>query len=84
MGIEGVSMMAIYYYCRHCQKTIGKLNKWVADLDQLGINELTHEERMEMVDYDSQGNLHVKVICEECENILRDNPDYYENESFLH
>lgn len=76
--------MAIHYYCRHCQKNIGTISKWEADLEQLGINTLTLEERTEMIDYDSQGNLHVKVICEECENILRDNPDYHENESFLH
>lgn len=77
-------MMAIHYYCRHCQKNIGKLSRWEADLDQLGLNNLSAEERNEMVDYDSLGNLHVKVICEDCENILRENPDYHENESFLH
>ena len=75
--------MAIHYYCRHCQKNIGTISKWEADLEQLGINNLEDFNNKEKI-YDSQGNLHVKVICEECENILRDNPDYHENESFLH
>jgi len=76
--------MAIHYYCRHCNGNVGSLSKWEADLDQLGLNELTYEERREMIDYDSQGNLHVKVICEECEHILKENPDYHAYESFLH
>lgn len=76
--------MAIHYYCRHCHGNVGKLSKWEADLDQLGLNDLSSEERKEMMSYDSQGNIHVKIICEECENTLRENPDYHAYESFLH
>ncbi|MBU9721996.1 MULTISPECIES: anti-sigma-F factor Fin family protein [Bacillaceae] len=76
--------MAIHYYCKHCRNSVGKISDYEADDHQLGFNQLSEEERQEMIEYDSQGHLQVKVICEECENTLRDNPDYHVYESFLH
>ncbi|UTR12446.1 anti-sigma-F factor Fin family protein [Evansella sp. LMS18] len=76
--------MSVHYYCRHCQANLGTLSSWQADEQQLGFNRLSDEERKDMINYDSQGHLHVKVICEACETTLKDYPDYHANESFIH
>ncbi|MDG5789984.1 anti-sigma-F factor Fin family protein [Evansella sp. AB-P1] len=76
--------MAIHYYCRHCSKSIGKLSDWEADDQMLGFNQLTDEDRKEMIECDSQGHIQVKVICEDCERTLQENPDYHAFESFIH
>ncbi|MCD8509623.1 MAG: anti-sigma-F factor Fin family protein [Bacillus sp. (in: Bacteria)] len=76
--------MAIHYYCRHCSKNVGKLSSWQADVNELGFDQLSDQERSEMIEQDSQGHIQVKVICEDCENTLRENPDYHAYDSFLH
>ncbi|UCZ53311.1 anti-sigma-F factor Fin family protein [Bacillus shivajii] len=76
--------MAIHYYCRHCSQKVGTLSDWSADEEQLGFQQLTDEERKEMIEYDSKGHIQVKTICEDCEDTLRTNPDYHAYDSFLH
>ncbi|ADU28345.1 anti-sigma-F factor Fin family protein [Evansella cellulosilytica] len=76
--------MAIHYYCRHCSKNVGTLSDWQANDEQLGFNQLTNEEKQEMIECNSQGHLQVKVICEDCEKTLQENPDYHAQESFIH
>ena len=76
--------MAVHYFCRHCKNNVGSLSGWDADEQQLGFNQLSNEERKDMIEYDTQGHMHVKVICEECETTLKENPDYHSQESFIH
>ncbi|MCR6108822.1 anti-sigma-F factor Fin family protein [Bacillus sp. A301a_S52] len=74
--------MAIHYYCRHCGHKVGTIE---ADVDgrQLGIEQLSDEDKQEMIDYDQQGHVHIKIICEDCERTLEKYPAYHEQESFL-
>ncbi|PYZ95429.1 peptide ABC transporter permease [Alteribacter lacisalsi] len=76
--------MAIHYQCRHCQQRLGSISERVADTEQLGFDKLTEDERNDMIECDSRGDLHVTTICENCEQTLADHPDYHEYESFLH
>ncbi|MGC4378598.1 anti-sigma-F factor Fin family protein [Fictibacillus sp. Mic-4] len=75
--------MAIHYTCKHCKHRIGTLNDVELTSQQLGFHELTHEERQEMIVYDNKGDIHVKTVCEDCQEALDRNPDYYALHSFI-
>lgn len=74
--------MSIHYYCRHCQTHMASIYSAV-DEDQLGFEQLSVEDRKEMIKGDSEGHIHVRTICENCEQALQEHPDYHERESFL-
>lgn len=76
--------MALKYQCRHCGVQIGTIDSMSVDSEQLGLSTLTDEERMEMVTYDSNGDIQVKAICEDCHESLERNPDYYQNDYLIH
>ena len=48
-----------------------------ATWQQLGFHQLTASEYDELLHYDKLGNLHVQVICEDCEEALRHNPSLH-------
>lgn len=78
--------MAIHYYCRHCNVNVGSLENTAGQpisTNQLGFDHLTGEERQEMISYDSKGDVHVKTICEDCQEALDRNPDFHQYESFI-
>lgn len=74
--------MAIYYKCRHCQTSLGAIDKQVSS-DKLGFDQLTSSERAEMVTHDGNGDLHVEVICEDCHEALMKNPQFYEIDQII-
>lgn len=76
--------MALRYYCRHCGTNVGQINQQEMSYNRLGFNNLSLEERMDMLQYDPNGDLHVKVICEDCQESLERNPDYHALHTFLH
>lgn len=76
--------MAIQYHCRHCGVQIGTIDDPSMNSDKLGLHMLTEEERLEMISYDSSGNIHIKSICEDCHESLTRNPEYYENDYLIH
>lgn len=75
--------MAIIYQCRHCSKHIGRLEEQVTDSASLGFDQLTSNEKKEMIEYKSNGDLIVKVICDYCESALAENPHYHELDHFI-
>lgn len=76
--------MALKYHCRHCGMQLGTLENMSVDTERLGLNKLTDEERLEIVSYDSSGDIHIKTICEDCHESLERNPDYYQNDYLIH
>ncbi|WP_054709751.1 anti-sigma-F factor Fin family protein [Bacillus sp. JCM 19041] len=68
--------MAIHYGCRHCQKTLGMVSNQVTH-EELGLHNLTSEERDELLTYMENGSIHVKVVCEDCYAALENNPQLY-------
>lgn len=76
--------MAIKYYCRHCGTEVGKLMDYSVHSEKLGFHKLTDEERLEMISYESSGDIYVKTICEDCHELLERNPMYYENDYLIH
>ncbi|WLR41928.1 anti-sigma-F factor Fin family protein [Bacillus carboniphilus] len=75
--------MSIQYVCRHCGMEMAKINESVLDSWRLGFDILSTEEREEMVNYEDNGNIFVKAICEDCQEALDRNPSYHELDSFI-
>jgi hypothetical protein len=75
--------MAFYYHCRHCQVLVGTIEQDPLSSSALGFDHLTGLERQEMISYDGSGNVHVKVICEDCQEALERNPDLHQYERFI-
>lgn len=83
MLFEEVLVMSIVYTCRHCGHVVGKLEEAVMSTAKLGWDQLTNEERKEMIHYQSNGDVHIKTICESCEESLEHHPHYHELDFFL-
>lgn len=67
--------MAVKYICRHCRTTIGSIDGNVVTERQLGFDSLTPEERSDIIAYDSNGDVTVKMVCDYCSEALNANPD---------
>lgn len=76
--------MAIHYTCRYCGIDIGTITQSSVDAQSLGFHKLTEDERLDMIQYDSKGNIHVKSICEDCHESFMTNPMNYENDYIIH
>ncbi|MFN2748236.1 MULTISPECIES: anti-sigma-F factor Fin family protein [Bacillus] len=75
--------MALHYYCRHCGVKVGSLDHSYVNSAQLGFDHLTNEERNDMISYKDNGDLHIRTICEDCQEALERNPDYHQYQSFI-
>jgi hypothetical protein len=67
--------MSIKYYCRYCQTKIGELQQNDITEFQLGFHFLTPAERKEIVSYQEDGGVEVRVICDYCKEALDANPE---------
>ncbi|MHA7966213.1 anti-sigma-F factor Fin [Paenibacillus sp. CAU 1782] len=67
--------MAVNYICRHCKTSIGSINAAAVTEQQLGFHFLTLEERSDIIAYDSNGDVTVKIVCDYCNEALHSNPD---------
>lgn len=75
--------MAIHYHCRHCGINIGTIDRFPITSESLGLNILTHEDRKEMITYQTNGDMVIKTICEDCQEALERNPDFHQYEQFI-
>ena len=67
--------MAVNYICRHCKAPIGSVEESSITEQQLGFHFLTPEERSDIIAYDSNGDVTVKITCDHCNEALNLNPD---------
>lgn len=63
------------YVCRHCRTTIGELGSGQANELQLGFHFLTPAERSDIISYNPNGDVVVKVVCDYCREALEANPE---------
>lgn len=75
--------MALIYQCRHCGYTIGELQQQIVTTSMLGWDILSAKEKQKMIQYKQNGDIHILAICENCEDSLKQHPDYHELEHFL-
>ena len=76
--------MAIQYHCRHCGVHIGSIDTNEVETNRLGFQHLSDEDRSEMIHYNQTGDVYVKSICEDCQESLMKNPNFYENDYLIH
>jgi hypothetical protein len=76
--------MAIHYHCRHCGTNVGSLSQMSVHSDKIGIHMLTDEERLNMVSYETNGDIRIQTICEDCQESLERNPDYHQLDHIIH
>lgn len=75
--------MSIVYTCRHCAKKIGELDSESVNFSMLGIDELSTEEKHQIIQYENNGDLQINVICDSCHKILDKHPEYHELDFFI-
>jgi hypothetical protein len=75
--------MSVVYNCRHCGHVIGEINDQIVDTTILGWNTLSDKEKKEMIEYKSNGDVHIQAICENCEETLGTHPEYHELDYFI-
>lgn len=67
--------MTIKYICRYCHVNIGELDEDHVTEFQLGFHHLTPNERKEIISYQNDGDVHVRVICDYCKEAFEANPE---------
>ncbi|ASA25033.1 anti-sigma-F factor Fin family protein [Paenibacillus donghaensis] len=67
--------MAINYVCRHCRTFLGSIGHSDMAEMRLGLQSLTPAERRDIIAYDSEGEITVKVTCGYCKEALEHNPE---------
>ncbi|MCT1901815.1 anti-sigma-F factor Fin family protein [Oceanobacillus sojae] len=75
--------MVIYYGCRHCGKELGVLNHTEIDLSLRFLNLLEEQDISEMIVFEKDGDFRLEVICEHCQQVLEEHPNYHELDHFL-
>jgi hypothetical protein len=75
--------MALHYHCRHCGVKVGSIDSISVSSEELGFHQLSNDERQEMITYQDNGDMHIKTICEDCQDALNRNPDLHQYESFI-
>jgi len=75
--------MSLVYTCRHCGHVIGKLEQEKSSISRLGLDQLSAKDKQEMISYQSNGDIHIKSICESCQETLGNNPQYHELDFFI-
>lgn len=75
--------MNIKYKCRHCGTEVGTINNQYFHTHKLGFDQLDVDERQEMIQHETSGDITVKTICEDCQEALERNPEYHEWENFI-
>jgi protein-arginine kinase activator protein McsA len=67
--------MTIHYVCKHCNMPLGQITNENVTEVQLGFHFLTPEERNDIITYNSNGEVTVKLVCDYCHEALQSNPE---------
>ncbi len=69
--------MGIKYQCKHCGTDIGEIGFEHFETVQTGLQKFTKEEQESSVSHE-EGNMQIQVVCDECQQALESNPQFYE------
>jgi hypothetical protein len=76
--------MSIQYICRYCQTKMGSLDGHELTESQLGFDQLTAEERADIITSDIDGSCQVRVVCESCQQLLERFPERVLDQYLFH
>lgn len=71
---RGISLTWVYT-CRHCQKQLGRIEESQATDTQLGLDQLTPDERKDIITSNAVGENQVWVTCESCQQVFDQYPE---------
>lgn len=69
--------MFVKYACKYCASAIGEIEHQDLSEQRLGFHFLTPEERKDIIAYNQDGHILVKVICDYCNEALHTNPELF-------
>ncbi len=75
--------MALTYKCKHCSKEMGSLQIEEIDLEKIGWEYLSEQEKLQLLQYTPDQTITITSICESCEHIIENNPLYHELDYFI-
>jgi len=67
--------MTVKYICRHCNTMVGENIEDTVNEFQLGFHFFTPDERRDIIAYNSNGEVTVKVVCDYCSQTLESYPE---------
>lgn len=67
--------MTVKYVCRHCRSMIGEISADDVSEYRLGFHFLTPAERRDIISYNPNGDVTVKIICDYCREAIEANPE---------
>ncbi len=67
--------MIVNYICRHCRTQLGQLQGESLSEYRLGFHFLTPDERKDIIAYNLDGAVTVKVVCDYCKQALDQYPE---------
>lgn len=74
----------VHYHCRHCESEVGSLPFESVKETLTLIQQMEDQEQEEpFLAYQKDGAIVVRCICERCEQVLQQFPDYYALEKWL-
>ncbi|WP_163539365.1 anti-sigma-F factor Fin [Gracilibacillus sp. YIM 98692] len=75
--------MSLIYTCKHCSCEVGRINPNMIDLEKIGWNVLSMEEKEKLMNYRPDQSVTLHTICENCQSLLDNNPQYHELDFFI-
>ncbi|GAE94186.1 Fin protein [Gracilibacillus boraciitolerans JCM 21714] len=75
--------MTLLYTCKHCGSEVGRLQPDMLDLDKIGWNVLSMEEKAKLLQYRHDETITLFSICENCQQLLDQHPQYHELDYFI-
>ncbi|PWU67830.1 MULTISPECIES: anti-sigma-F factor Fin [Gracilibacillus] len=75
--------MTLVYKCKHCGNEVGRLPSEMVDLNKIGWEHLSPEEKSQLMKLKPDQQVMIQSICENCQRLLEDNPNYHELDYFI-
>lgn len=67
--------MKVKYVCPHCNVALGELEAESFDEARLGFHFLTLEERKDIITYNLEGDMVIRISCDYCQDAVMNNPE---------
>lgn len=80
---KGGLPMPIYYSCRYCGDYLGKVDQPIEE-ERLGFHILSPSERDSVISREHNGDTHVHVVCEHCQEVIDRDPETILNPTIHH
>ncbi|UOQ83852.1 anti-sigma-F factor Fin [Gracilibacillus salinarum] len=75
--------MTLIYSCKHCGTEIGRLQPHMLNLEKIGWHVLSMEEKEKLIQYHPDQPMTLQSICENCQQLLDQHPQYHELDYFI-